>query len=81
MISVSDQRTLQRVYGLTGGKSWEPPEPGHVWIERMIRLGALKRADGVFFYERIRDSHVAWTPLGVQLATEQLPEGEAPAGD
>ena len=50
-----------------GIAAWEPPDAFHPLIERAVEDGYLRRMDGRFLFERMKDSHVGWTPAALAL--------------
>lgn len=54
----------KRLFTRVHGRTFEPIDPYHAEIVRLIDDGYLRRVDGRFLYERFKDSHVAWTPAG-----------------
>lgn len=58
------QASLRRLYEITGGKAWEPPEPNHPKVVALIDAGYVRRVDGRCGFERFKDSMLAWTDAG-----------------
>lgn len=65
----SDKQNLRHLWKRTNGESWEPGNPRLPMFDRMIAAGFLKRADGRFLYEAMRDAFLVWT----QEAKEEMP--------
>lgn len=76
--SEADLKVLRAIHAKTEGKSWEPPDPRHPFILRMLDAGLLVRRDGRFMFERFKDSHLAFTEAGIRLATEGQENAPAP---
>jgi hypothetical protein len=55
---------IRKLWGLTKGKSWEPPNPRSQFVEKLIQGGWVKRVDGICGFERFKDSMLAWTDAG-----------------
>lgn len=77
-ISEADLKVLRAIHVKTEGKSWEPPDPRHPFVLRMLDAGLLERRDGRFMFERFKDSHLAFTEAGIRLATEGQERAPAP---
>lgn len=61
-----DFATLKEVFARTGGKAWEPRDPKHPAVERMVAAGFVKRVDGRCGFEAFKDSHLAFTEAGLR---------------
>ena len=62
---------------LKGRSGWEPPDPHNQAIRSLIHHGYVRRADGVFFFERMKDTHVVWTDCARRLFARELPDTTA----
>lgn len=61
----SDLAILRDLFEKVGGEAWEPKNPRHAFIARMVEAGFLRRLDGRCGFEAFRDSHVGWTAAGL----------------
>lgn len=66
MLTESERQQLHKVWLRTKGQAWEPPNPRHEMITRLVSEGYLKRVDGRFLFERFKDSMLDWTDAGRQ---------------
>lgn len=78
-ISDDDLRVLAAIHAKTGGRPWEPPQPRHPFVLRMIEAGMLERRDGRFLFEAFKDSHLAFTEAGAKAVAEAPPAEAEPA--
>ena len=58
---MTTQAFREKLWQITGGHAWEPPQPQHPLILELIAEGYVKRVDGRCGFERFKDSHLAWT--------------------
>jgi hypothetical protein len=58
------RKALRKLYGLTAGRSWEPPDPNQAMVLRLIAQGYIRRTDGRCGFERLKDAMVTWTEAG-----------------
>lgn len=63
-ISDYDRRNLNEMWRRTKGEAWEPQNPRHELLERLIAAGYIKRVDGRCGFERFKDAMIAWTDAG-----------------
>jgi hypothetical protein len=61
-MNTTELANVERLWARTAGKSFEPREPSHPFVLRMIEAGFVKRVDGRCGFERFKDSHLEWTP-------------------
>lgn len=61
-----DDRDMQRLRKLFAEypRGWEPKDPTHPFFDRAIAAGYIKRADGRFFFEAMKDTHIVFTEAG-----------------
>lgn len=72
MISENDEILLRNLYEKSKGKAWEPRDPSSKFLKRMVDAGYLRRVDGRCGFERFKDSHIAWTELGLKEMQEPI---------
>jgi hypothetical protein len=63
-ISDYDMRNLREMWRRTKGEAWEPQNPKHELLDRLIAAGYLKRVDGRCGFEAFKDAMIAWTEAG-----------------
>lgn len=63
------ERTLLKCFEHSSGSAWEPRDPTVPFFEWAIAEGFLRRVDGRFGVELIKDSMVAWTAAGKAAMT------------
>lgn len=67
--------TIAELWAKTEGRAWEPPQPRHPLVERLIHQGYARRVDGRCGFEAMKDAMLTWTEAGKAAAclfTEQL---------
>ncbi len=69
-ISDDDLKTLCAIHRKTGGRDFEPTQPNHPFVLRMIDAGLMERRDGRCMFERIRDAFLAFTEAGYRTVAE-----------
>jgi len=72
-VAAMDAGDLARlVFAKAGAAAWEPPEPNHPTIIKLIDAGYLRRCDMRCGFERFRDTGVKWTEAGLAVVRPQI---------
>jgi hypothetical protein len=81
-ISDEDLEVLRAVHRKAEGRPFEPPQPRHPFVLRMIEAGMLERRDGRFMFERMKDAFLAFTDAGhaAVAGMDAAPDGTVAPG-
>lgn len=73
-MSASIPDHVLKLWDRSQGQAWEPPNPEHPSVLKLIEDGWLRRTDGRCGFERFKDSMLAWTPAA-RAALQRAKEG------